>query len=268
MERNADSRGDAAKCSKADSYLGISPGRNRSFLVETAREPPPGRWEPALLELLKELRLDAKRRTAPFEQTIAFQCFVASSCFDELIESSHTTRTMAAMLPGLGLHTMLAVAWTVHSPGRGIRLDGVRTTTCAVASRAISPRMDYGDAFYQCAAAGSLPADVFEVTLEKPLGIQFEEDGPNFGKNGVSVIGVVDGGSAIKDGTVQEGDKLVGVTAIRFQGSKWERDMFDARKWDFDTVVDAIGSNEPKFECYDVVLQFKRGKGEALSEVV
>ena len=28
--------------------------------------------------------------------------------------------------------------------------------------------------------------------------------------------------------------------------------MFDCRKWDFDTVVDAIGSNEPKFECYDV----------------
>ena len=35
--------------------------------------------------------------------------------------------------------------------------------------------------------------------------------------------------------------------------------MFDSTKMDFDTVVDAIGSNEPKFDCYDVVLQFKSG---------
>ena len=34
--------------------------------------------------------------------------------------------------------------------------------------------------------------------------------------------------------------------------------MFDCTKWGFDTVVDAIGSNEEKFECYDVILQFSR----------
>mgnify|MGYP001178959626 CR=1 FL=1 len=100
------------------------------------------------------------------------------------------------------------------------------------------------------------------ITLKKPLGIQFEEDGPIVGKSGVVAIGVVDGGSAKKDGTVKPGDKLVGVTAVKYIGSKWERQMFDTRKWDFDTVVDAIGSNDEKFDIYDVVLQFEPKKEE------
>ena len=87
--------------------------------------------------------------------------------------------------------------------------------------------------------------------------MQFEEDGPIIGKSGVSVIGVVVGGNAKKDGTVKEGDKLVGVTAVKYVGAKWERQMFDTRKWDFDTVVDAIGSNSDQFQIYDVVLQFE-----------
>ena len=161
------------------------------------------------------------------------------------------------MLPAL--LPLVTLAWTAHVTPP---LAAART------ARAVSPLMEYGDAFYQSAPPGSLPDDVYEVTLRKPLGIMFEEDGPIVGKSGVSCIGLVEGGSADKDGTVKEGDKLVGVTAVRFVGSKWERDMFDTRKWDFDTVVDAIGSNEEKFECYDVVLQFQRTKGEAKSETV
>ena len=41
-------------------------------------------------------------------------------------------------------------------------------------------------------------------------------------------------------------------------GGKYERLMCDTTKWDFDTVVDAIGSNTPKFNCEDVILRFKR----------
>ena len=118
--------------------------------------------------------------------------------------------------------------------------------------------MEFGDNDYVGAAPGSLPEGIYEVTLCKPLGIQFEEDGPIIGKSGVTAIGVLDGGNAAKDGTVQPGDKLVGVTAVKFIGAKWERQMFDTRKWDFDTVVDAIGSNDEKFNIYDVILQFQR----------
>ena len=34
--------------------------------------------------------------------------------------------------------------------------------------------------------------------------------------------------------------------------------MIPARKFDFDTTVGAIGSNEPKWTCNDVVLMFER----------
>ena len=118
-------------------------------------------------------------------------------------------------------------------------------------------RADYGDNFY-IGTDGPLPEGVFEVAIEKPLGIQFEEKGPVIGKSGVKVIGLVDGGNAKKCGKVEAGDELVGVTAIQYVGSKWERKMFDCSKWGFDTVVDAIASNEPKFDCVDVILQFSR----------
>ena len=141
----------------------------------------------------------------------------------------------------------LALAWSPSTlpslPSRG---------------RARPARCEFGDYYYAGAAEGSLPEGVYEVTLCRPLGIQFEEDGPNVGKNGVPVLSVVEGSNAAKDGTVKEGDKLVGVTGVRFVGAKWERQMVDARKMSFDTVVDAIGSNEEKFDCYDVILQLER----------
>ena len=67
------------------------------------------------------------------------------------------------------------------------------------------------------------------------------------------------GGSNVAvDGKVEVGDKLIGVTAIQFIGSKWERKLFDCRKWGFETVVDAIGSNEEKFISDYVILQLER----------
>ena len=95
------------------------------------------------------------------------------------------------------------------------------------------PRCEYGDEFYG-GAYELLPDGVFEVAIRKPLGIGFEEDGPIVGKSGVSVNALVEGGNAakgvsvwtnvagkneVKEGKVQVGDKLVGVTAIQY--SAW-----------------------------------------------
>lgn len=141
-------------------------------------------------------------------------------------------------------------------------------------------RMEYGDNIYE-GALEPLPDNVYEVLLERPLGIGFAEDGPNFGKNGVSVEQVVPGSNAAKgsqimkkvgganqavDGKVEVGDKLIGVTAIKFIGSKWERCLFECRKWAYDTVVDAIGSNTEKFVSNYVILQFEKPAAAAAPE--
>ena len=121
--------------------------------------------------------------------------------------------------------------------------------------RCSEPRAEYGDKYYS-GSTGPLPENVFEVVLPTPLGIQFEEN--DYPKKGVSVVGLVPDSNAAKSGLIAVGDYLVGVTAIQFQGAKWERRMLDCRKWDFDTVVDAIQSNKPQFSCDDVILQFYR----------
>jgi hypothetical protein len=41
-------------------------------------------------------------------------------------------------------------------------------------------------------------------------------------------------------------------------GAKWERRLIPARKFDFDTTVGAIASNEAKWGCNDVVMMFER----------
>ena len=62
---------------------------------------------------------------------------------------------------------------------------------------------------------------------------------------------------------VAVGDVLVGVTGVRYPGSAYlgaakpERDIFPAHEMNFDTVVEAISSNEPP-ECDDVILRLRR----------
>ena len=51
---------------------------------------------------------------------------------------------------------------------------------------------------------------------------------------------------------------MIGVTAVKVIGAKWERRLLPAKDLSFDTVVNAIGSNESKWGCEDVVLQFMR----------
>ena len=88
----------------------------------------------------------------------------------------------------------------------------------------------------------------YEVALARPLGIVFEEIGTASQPMGVKVIDV--GGNAAASGKVSVGDVLVGVTAVRYIGGEYlgkarpERDIFPAGQMDFDTVVDAISSNE------------------------
>mmetsp|Transcript_13858 Transcript_13858/g.35921 ORF Transcript_13858/g.35921 Transcript_13858/m.35921 type:complete len:186 (+) Transcript_13858:57-614(+) len=127
--------------------------------------------------------------------------------------------------------------------------------------------MDFGDSFYVShdslppyGLGEDLPDGVYEISLQRPLGIGFEEN--DYPRRGVKVISLVSGSNAEKCGRISVGDQLVGVTGIRLVGAKFERQLFDCTKWDFDTVVDAIGSNEERFGCKDVVLQFQRGAPE------
>lgn len=106
----------------------------------------------------------------------------------------------------------------------------------------------------------NLPDGVYEISLPKPLGIVFEDrDGDNDnGKNGVVVTDLVEGGAAERQGLVGVGDVLLGVTAVKVIGAKWERRLIPATAFDFDTTVNAIMSNEPKWGCDDVVMMLYR----------
>lgn len=101
----------------------------------------------------------------------------------------------------------------------------------------------------------TFPKGVYEVSMVKPLGIIFEEI--DIGK-GVYVVDLVEGGNAEQMGTIKRGDVLVGITAVKVIGAKWERRLIPAKDLSFDTVVGAIGSNDEKWGCEDVVLWFMR----------
>lgn len=110
----------------------------------------------------------------------------------------------------------------------------------------------------------NLPKGVYEVRLQKPLGIVFEEI--QAGK-GLYVQDLVEGGNAAQEGTVRVGDVLVGITATKIVGAKYERRLIPARKFDFDTMVGAVTSNDRKWGCEDVILMFERPE-EADSKIV
>jgi len=138
------------------------------------------------------------------------------------------------------------------------------------APRTAAVRMDFGDSFYAGFDAWAaeypqedrdaypelfkLPKDCYEVILEKPLGIAFEENNDG----GVVVDYLVEGGNADKDGTIKPGDVLLATTAAMSIGPKFERKLIPSRYLDFDTIMGAIASNAPKFHKKrknDVILQ-------------
>ena len=60
---------------------------------------------------------------------------------------------------------------------------------------------------------------------------------------------------------VQPGDVLLATTACMGRDGTFERKVIPSRYLDFDTIMNAIGSNEPKFNKQrknDVILQFAR----------
>ena len=123
--------------------------------------------------------------------------------------------------------------------------SGLLARPSCVASSLGAVRMEFGDNFYLGHTSGpegaELPDGVTEVALLSPLGINFEEkDGRGGYPGGLRVIALVPGGAAERSGKVKVGDDLVAVTGIKMIGAKYERILFDARRWDFDTVVEAI----------------------------
>jgi len=109
-------------------------------------------------------------------------------------------------------------------------------------------RQAYPDVF-------TLPKGLYEVRLTKPLGVVFEEI--DVGK-GLYVQDLVEGGNAAVEGTIQTGDILVGITAVKVVGAKYERRLIPARNFDFDTMVGAVESNDPRFGIDDVILMVER----------
>ena len=109
-----------------------------------------------------------------------------------------------------------------------------------------------------CVALGE-----YTVRLGKPLGIVFEE--AEVGKPmGVRVADLVAGGTADLNGRVCVGDELVSTSAIIFRDrgvgggyTKFERQMVTVTKMEFDGVMSAIGSNDGRFGCIDVVLKLR-----------
>jgi len=102
-----------------------------------------------------------------------------------------------------------------------------------------------------------LPANCYEICLEKPLGIAFEETG----NGGVVVDYLVEGGNADQSGVIQPGDVLLATTACMGRDGKFERKLIPSRYESFDTIMGAIGSNVAKFNKQrknDVILQFAR----------
>jgi len=182
---------------------------------------------------------------------------------------------------GLSLGLMLRTSCLLFLVGdaTGFVVLGTHRTIQGRPRGCVTPLMEFGDAFYMgynyAAQYGPQPGDRIlpkegdtwdpampegwtEVALESPLGIMFEENEQKIGPAGVQVLDLVEGGNAAKSGLIQKGDQLVGVTGIRVMGGKYERLMCDPRKWDFDTVVEAIGSNSENFKCKDVILRFER----------
>jgi hypothetical protein len=104
----------------------------------------------------------------------------------------------------------------------------------------------------------------YTVRLSKPLGIKFEE--AEKGKpSGVRVAELIPGGNADLNGRVCVGDELVATSAVIFKDrlfgsggfTNWERQMVACIKMDFDSIMTAIGSNDGRYGCVDVVLKLR-----------
>ncbi|KAL1495201.1 hypothetical protein AB1Y20_017066 [Prymnesium parvum] len=112
-------------------------------------------------------------------------------------------------------------------------------------------------------------AAVYRVRLPMPLGIRFEEASAG-APEGVVVAELLPSGSALADGRVLVGDKLVSCSAVAFGGegallsvgasrqfTAWERRLLPCAKLDFETVMAALASNSGRFGYVDIVLELQ-----------
>jgi len=102
-----------------------------------------------------------------------------------------------------------------------------------------------------------LPKGVYEVDVERPLGIAFEEVEPAEPK-GIVVDYLVEDGNAALDGNIQPGDILIATTACKEFGPRFERKLLPTIDMEFDIIMGAIGSNTARWKCNGVVMQFMR----------
>mmetsp|Transcript_17673 Transcript_17673/g.26308 ORF Transcript_17673/g.26308 Transcript_17673/m.26308 type:complete len:162 (-) Transcript_17673:168-653(-) len=93
-----------------------------------------------------------------------------------------------------------------------------------------------------------------------PLGIVFEDIGSGFPPKGVEVIALTSGGQGEQCGKIEVGDRLKTCSAVKFISGSSNFDIVDVdcTQLDFDTVVSAITSNQPKFKCQSVEMTFIR----------
>ena len=102
----------------------------------------------------------------------------------------------------------------------------------------------------------TLPEGVYEVELQKPLGIVFEEVEAG-GSKGVFVSEVVPEGNAARSSIgIGVGDLLLACTGVKVRGAKFDRPLIQADRLDYDTVIMAIQSNEAKRGMDGPIMQF------------
>mmetsp|Transcript_5902 Transcript_5902/g.17674 ORF Transcript_5902/g.17674 Transcript_5902/m.17674 type:complete len:216 (+) Transcript_5902:89-736(+) len=174
------------------------------------------------------------------------------------------------------LRSILSLLLVAPSAGFRCAPAALRTGYPAAARQPLPPAMEFGKGFgsYYSGwidfvkeypqedrnaypALFELPKDCYEVKLDKPLGIAFEEGSDG----GVVVQYLVEGGNAEQSGVISAGDALLATTACMGRDGTFERKVIPSRFLDFDTIMGAIGSNEPKFSktrTNDVILQFAR----------
>lgn len=161
-------------------------------------------------------------------------------------------------------------AFSVRTAGRA--LAGARAGAQRARQGGRAVRMEFGETFYKgfedwCSKFApeerekfpeyfELPQGVYEVAIKSPMGIVFEEVEPDEPK-GVRVLEVSEGSNAEAAG-VQVGDLLLAVTGVKVIGAKFDRPLIQADVLDFDTILSAISSNQPKWGCNSSIMQFVR----------
>jgi len=112
--------------------------------------------------------------------------------------------------------------------------------------------------------SSSTQQDEYTVKLGlPPLGIVFE-DVSSGSPSGVRVVALTTGGQGERCGKIEVGDQLKSSSAVQFRpgSSKFDIVDVDCTKFDFDTVISALTSNNERFGCNSVDLTFIRSTNE------